>query len=398
MPVTRSEQAKAIAADLPLRHEKMRRILRENGVDAAILTSNANLVYAAGTVIDGYVYLPADGNAVVFLRSGTPLVDDAQIVRIARPEMIPQVLGDTGAALPKRIALEADEISHREWARLSKLFPDADCADLSVGRLARAVKTEFEIAMIEADGLRHAAFYDRLPTLYRPGMSDLAFQAALEHELRLDGWQGAFRTFGFRMECIPGTVLAGDNACAAGPYDYALGGQGLTHAYPLGARGDVMPEGVSVMVDLSGTYSGYPIDLTRTYSVGKLSDRAYELHEIAREILHETAEMGQPGTPCSALYEKAQAIVTRYHVEAYFMGCEKQAKFIGHGTGLEINELPVITGKYKAPLEVGNVIALEPKFALPGVGALGCENSYVVTARGLKCLTSCAESIVDLLG
>lgn len=396
--MNREEKTRAIAADLPVRHEKMRRIMREKGVDAAILCSNANLVYATGTVIDGYAFLPADGDMIVFLRSGSPLVEEASVVRITRPEMIAQTLGDVGKPLPKRVALEFDETSHREWVRLSRLFPEAEVVDLSVGRLARAVKTDFEIALLEADGSRHAAAFARIPSLYKPGMRDLDFSAAIESMLRVEGWQGVFRTFGFRMEPIAGTLLAGDNGCAAAPYDYALGGRGLSEAFPLGLSGDVMKEGTTAMVDLSGNYSGYPVDLSRTYAVGKLPDQAYDLHKIALEILHEAHEMGKPGTPCSELYECAQKIVSHYHVESYFMGCEKQAKFIGHGFGLEINELPVITGKYKAPLEVGHVVALEPKFVLPGVGPLGCESSYVVKEDGMHCITVCDESLIDLLG
>ena len=47
--------------------------------------------------------------------------------------------------------------------------------------------------------------------------------------------------------------------------------------------------------------------------------------------------------------------------------------------------------------EKGNVIALEPKFVIPGVGAVGIENTYVVTDNGLECLTPFPEEIAELL-
>jgi Xaa-Pro aminopeptidase len=46
-------------------------------------------------------------------------------------------------------------------------------------------------------------------------------------------------------------------------------------------------------------------------------------------------------------------------------------------------------------LTVGNVIALEPKFVIPHVGAVGVENTYVVTDEGMRCLTHSPEEIIE---
>ncbi|MDE6093999.1 MAG: M24 family metallopeptidase, partial [Muribaculaceae bacterium] len=65
--------------------------------------------------------------------------------------------------------------------------------------------------------------------------------------------------------------------------------------------------------------------------------------------------------------------------------------------GIEINEAPVIAPRSRDVLEVGNVIAIEPKFVIPGTGAVGVENTYVVTCDGLRCLTNLPEEITELL-
>ena len=41
-------------------------------------------------------------------------------------------------------------------------------------------------------------------------------------------------------------------------------------------------------------------------------------------------------------------------------------------------------------------IALEPKFVLPGIGAVGVENTYIVTEKGLENITVCEEDIIEL--
>ena len=48
-------------------------------------------------------------------------------------------------------------------------------------------------------------------------------------------------------------------------------------------------------------------------------------------------------------------------------------------------------------LEPGMVFALEPKFVLPGLGAIGIENTWVVTGDGVERLTRAPDvvTIVD---
>jgi Xaa-Pro aminopeptidase len=67
-----------------------------------------------------------------------------------------------------------------------------------------------------------------------------------------------------------------------------------------------------------------------------------------------------------------------------------QARFVGHGVGLELDELPVLAPGYKAPLQAGQVVAVEPKFVFPGVGAVGIENTFLATEAGGEKLTDAA--------
>ncbi len=59
-----------------------------------------------------------------------------------------------------------------------------------------------------------------------------------------------------------------------------------------------------------------------------------------------------------------------------------QVRFIGHGVGLELDELPVLAAS-DLELEEGMVFALEPKFVLPGLGAVGIENTWLVGGEGV---------------
>ena len=107
--------------------------------------------------------------------------------------------------------------------------------------------------------------------------------------------------------------------------------------------------------------------------------------------------MGKPGVQAADLYNLAISIAKEAGLENYFMGHTQKAGFIGHGVGIEVNEWPVLAPRSRQVFEKGNVIALEPKFVIPGVGAVGIENTYVVTDNGLECLTPFPEEIAELL-
>jgi len=58
--------------------------------------------------------------------------------------------------------------------------------------------------------------------------------------------------------------------------------------------------------------------------------------------------------------------------------------------------LPVLCDRNKELLETNMTIALEPKFIIKGVGAVGTENTYVVTDKGMEKLTFAPEDIIEL--
>lgn len=79
------------------------------------------------------------------------------------------------------------------------------------------------------------------------------------------------------------------------------------------------------------------------------------------------------------------------------MGHKQKAGFVGHGVGIEINELPVLAPRSRDILAIGNAIAVEPKFVIPGVGAVGVENTYIVTENGMVSITNAPEEIISLV-
>ena len=78
------------------------------------------------------------------------------------------------------------------------------------------------------------------------------------------------------------------------------------------------------------------------------------------------------------------------------MGHRHKVSFIGHGVGIELNEAPVIMERNKSLLKENMTIAIEPKFVIPEVGAVGIENTYIVTPSGLENITPLREDLQEL--
>ena len=96
------------------------------------------------------------------------------------------------------------------------------------------------------------------------------------------------------------------------------------------------------------------------------------------------------------MYEIALEMTEEVGLEDYFMGHNQKAGYIGHGVGIEVNEAPVLAPRSREILEKGNVIALEPKYVIPQVGAVGVESTYVITDEGMECITNFPEEIIEL--
>lgn len=372
--------------------------MQQAHADGCLLTVDVNLYYVTGTIFSGYVYFPAEGEPHFFIKRPVG-IEGERIHYIRKPEQMPEIFASAGLPMPRKLLLEGDELTYNEYIRLLGLFSPAETGNAtSMLRALRAVKTPWEIDQIRQAARAHEATYRTIPECFRPGMTDLQLQYEIEKRMRENGSFGLFRAFGANMDIFMGSILAGDNAETPSAFDFALGGAGMHPSVPLGANGTLLKEGTAVMVDMAGNYTAYMTDMTRVYSVGKLSETAYKAHQTALTIQAEIMQAARPGVCCADVYAIAARIAAEENLSGYFMGTAQQAKFVGHGVGIQINELPVFTPRSKEVLEPGMVFALEPKFVIPGTGAVGIENTFLVTADGIEKITQFEEEIIALPG
>ncbi|MFA7172378.1 MAG: Xaa-Pro peptidase family protein [Kiritimatiellia bacterium] len=391
-----SEDDQALKKDFGLRCSKVQQGMRAEGLDAILISTNLNNLYLSGGMFTGFTYLQAEGDPLFFPRREAGVCGE-RVYAIRKPEQIPELLRDLGVSAPACVGLEEGAISHSTWLRLSTLFPRVELRDCT-GVLgdARAVKTPYEITLMKKTGSRHAMVVGQFPSVYESGMTDQQWMIEMTGLMLKAGSLGIFRVAGESMEAFMGTVLAGDNGGAVSPYDFALGGTGMHPSYPVGQCGVKLQKGMTVMADIAANFYGYLTDCSRVFAIGRIAPQALDAHRLSMEIHAALAVTGVPGASCEALYEQALSMAAAGGFADCFMGGSQKARFVGHGTGLVINEQPVLGVRSTAVLQEGMCLALEPKFFISGTGAVGPEDTYLVTSKGLRSLTPCPQEIVEV--
>ena len=202
------------AEDFDLRLFRLRDLMAAAGVDAILVSSNANIYYLTGRVFCGYIFIPLTG-AVKYAVRRPSILEDPNAIFIHKIEDLPDKVQFTEGTL----ALEMSAATYSTIRRFEKAFGDkityTDASSLLMQ--ARSVKTDFELDKIRHSGVRQTRLYERIPRLYQPGMRDIDLQIEIESAARKEGCLGQFRINGDEMELFMGSILVGDNADNPGP-------------------------------------------------------------------------------------------------------------------------------------------------------------------------------------
>lgn len=376
---------------------RLQEALRGRGLSGALLLHAVDVFYLTGTRQNAALHVPASGAPVLLVRKSLARARAEAGIADVRPfPPSKELAGALGAAGKVGTTFDAVPQATLDWWR--KQLPAAELVDVSgVLREQRSVKSAAERAILQEGGRRIAAVFAEVPRFLRAGLRELDVSAELELRLRRAGNEGTPRLRGFNSELFIGIVAAGASASAPGYFDGPVVGPGLGAAYPQGASSRVIAAGEPVLLDFTGVFGGYVVDMTRMAVVGALAPELERAFEVALDIQAEVTAALRPGAIGEALWERARARAEAAGLGDRFMGPPgDQTRFVGHGVGLELDELPVLAPGFKAPLVEGQIVAVEPKFVFPGLGAVGIENTWAVTPAGGEKITVLADDVIRI--
>jgi len=388
-------------SELSARHAALQAAMAEPGLDAVLITQNADLFYFTGTTQSGCLYVPATGQPIYMARKefSRARMESGlkEIVPFGSMKDIPGILAQYGYPEPKRIGMELDVVPVNFFERYRKVYPSAEYLDATpIIRQVRMIKSHYEIHLMKDAADQVHRVWQRAGEVIREGATDLEIAAELEYTARKDGHQGLVRMRGFNSELFYAQIFSGTDSAVPAYADTPLGGLGLNPSFGQSAGLKRIERNEPVIIDFAGCADGYLIDQTRIFAIGGIPDRLRKGYDDMLAIQRRMTEIAMPGATWGGVYDQCLALAVEMGYADSFMGAKgSQVSFIGHGVGIEIDEYPFIArGFNDMTLEVGMAFAFEPKVVFPGEGAIGIENTFYISNDGLKQLTYSSEELM----
>jgi Xaa-Pro dipeptidase len=386
--------------EIEMRLDALRNRMAEQGISFAVILQNVDLFYFTGTVQKGLLVVPVDEPPIFFVEKSlsralyeSPLV----ITPIKKAKDTRDILREKNV-LRGMGSMELDVIPVLLFEQWKGILGYDHMADISpLIKQLRLKKSDFEIAQILKSGEIVSHVFRKAKDIIREGRQEVEIEADLVAEGRRRGHQGLLRMRGFNQEIVFALVTQGYSSTVASGADVPIAGFGLTPAVGQGSSTNTVKRGIPIIVDYGGGYNGYVTDETRVFVVGEMKEIFRKAYEVSREIIEDIMDFAKEGVDTVEIFNRAFDRVKRARLEEYFMGHgEGQVAFIGHGFGLELNEMPVVAARRKTVLEEGMVMAIEPKFIIPNEGAVGIEVDFCVRKEGLQRLVETPLDIVSV--
>ncbi len=359
--------------------------------EMAVIFSKINLFYFTGSMPDGMLIVPREDKAILWVRRS--------IERTSAESEFPDIrqmgsyrdVAPNYTSLPKEVYLEMEFVPLAMYKRFQKHFPfqSYHSLDFQLGT-TRAVKSELEISFMEKAGAIHQrVLEDLVPGILHEGMTEADLAGELYRLMVREGHQGTARFAMFDTEIVVAQLGFGESSLYPTNFDGPGGNRGLNAAVPgLGSRQRKLKKGDLVFIDMGIGVNGYHSDKTMTYMFGQpLDDKVISIHHQCVELQNKIAEMLKPGNVPEIIYESIIDGLSPEFKENFMGFGDRAVKFLGHGIGLTVDELPVLAKGFKDPMEENMVFAVEPKKGIKGVGMVGIENTFVVTPDGGRCIT-----------
>jgi len=382
-----------VKEEIEQRISRFQHVLAKADLDGAFILQNVDIFYFSGTLQASVLFIPREGSPILMVQKALERAQRESpletIVRIKNHSHTVQILRDFGINILEAAGLEIDVLPVKIYFGYMKNFPKCRWLDISgeIRRL-RMIKSTYEIDQIRRAAVILNKGFTEIGELMREGMTELEIDGWLALIARREGHMGILRMRGWNQEMMHAHVLSGENGSEISYLNSPHGGTGNTPAMAQGAGSRRIKQNEPIGIDYGIAVNGYTGDQFRTFVIGNLSKTLEKAHDCSRNIHRLLVKEIKPGVCCADIYNLAVEEASNKGYGDFFMGHgEGHVKFVGHGIGLEIDEYPIITPRSKDKMQVGMVVAIEPKFVFPGKGVVGLEDDYLITPSGLERLT-----------
>jgi Xaa-Pro aminopeptidase len=377
-PITNEERRARI--------EKAMRLMRDNRIDALMLTGGTSLQYFTNIRWG----LSERMLALILPVKGTPFVVCPKFEQDRAMEQVAKGPLDKGTDVK---TWEEDE------------SPSALVADglrsrgLGTGTLGIEETVRFVFSDNVAKALPSLRLTSGTPvTAGCRGVKSDAELALMRHAsaVTLKAYEAAWKslTDGMTQNQFAALVSAAHKRLG---YDGEAGVQvGEYSALPHGSvTPQVIREGTILLIDGGCRVEGYSSDLSRTFVLGKATDRMKQVFDIEHEAQAAALKAARPGVECQAVDAAARKVITD---AGFGPGYKYFTHRVGHGIGMDGHEWPYLVKGNTQKLEPGMTFSDEPGIYIPGEFGVRLEDDMIITADGAELMTPQSPSLEDPFG
>lgn len=265
----------------------------------------------------------------------------------------------------KRLAFEETQVTYATYDLYKKTFDAELVPTRDLIENLRIFKSEKELQIMRKAAEIADKAFEHIQTFIKPGVKEIDVSNELE----------------FFMRKLGATSSSFDTIVASG----------LRSALPHGVASEKeIKNGELVTLDYGALYKGYCSDITRTVSVGEISD---ELREIYETVLH-AQKLGVEKIGPGITGKEADSITRNYIIDKgygkYF------GHSTGHGLGMEVHEAPSLSHRSNMELKPNMVVTVEPGIYIPDVGGCRIEDDIVITETGNVRLSNSTKELIQL--
>lgn len=342
-----------------------------DGLDAMLLTSEANCYYATGFMGEGIALVTRRGSWYFtdsrYTEAADKAIGNAAVIREVSREkpfsvLINEALAEAGA---EKAGFEEQRMTVAEHAVYSEKLHCTLTPASSLMTELRGSKDEEELScMTAAQRIAEGALEQILKEI-RPGMTEKEIAARLNY---LMVSAGAEKT-------------AFDTIVASGPNG------SMPHAVP-GMR--KVREGDFITMDFGCVYKGYCSDMTRTVALGRPSDEMRNVYDIVLQAQLAGIAAAKAGVTGAAIDGAARKVIQDAGYGAYF------GHSFGHSLGIDIHEAPNAAPGNDKPMPDGAVVSAEPGIYLPGKFGVRIEDVMILRPDGAQVITKAPKALLVL--
>ncbi len=342
---------------------KLEILANSRKVDAVLISDLKSIRYFCGFTgssayllfCRGKMYFLTDGR---YRTQSEKEVENAEIIVYENNalESISSLAEDLGI---ERLLFESKEISYDDFIKLkgslkkTELIPAGDEI-----RKTRTVKDDIEIALLKRAVEIPLNAFIAIHDLIKPGIREIDVALALEDEMRKRGAQKV-------------------------SFDIIVA-SGKRSSFPHGlAEEKIIEDHDLVVVDFGAVFKGYNTDETCTVKVGDVGTEALKIYDTVLSAHDKAIEAARPGVTACDVDGAARNYIEEKGYGKFFV------HGTGHGVGLDVHELPIVSKKSKDVLEEGMVITVEPGIYMPDIGGVRIEDMVLITASGSEVITKC---------